>query len=471
MCSLSAASAISSLQPEVISMSNDSTPLVATRRRMVVFWLASATSFTLYLHRYAWNLIRPELQQEYGFSNTTLEGLGTAFYATYAFGSIPSGVAIDFFGPHLVLSLIILVWSLALPLHGVTGSIWGLGSVRLLFGAAQTGAYPALGQVTRTWFPRSGRTKVQGWIASFFGRGGGAFSSVLMGTLLMGWCGLSWRMALVVMSVPGVIFALLFLLLFRNSPEEDTRVNDAERELIRGDDPIRSSQRGVISAKVALQNFSLRVMVVQQFLNAGADVVYTLVMGSFFVSLGVAEMKDLGWLVSLPLIGGACGGIVGGILNDAFIPRIGSRWGRSLVGFCGKSLAAISLFIAILQPSPERVAIGLFFVKFFTDWTQPTVWGTATDIGGRFSATVFSMINTAGNVGALLMPLVFGPLLDYFSETKMVAGELQTITDFTPMFIVVGMFYIGAGFCWLLVDCTQSVDVAVDEQQPDQARS
>ncbi|MCA9109503.1 MAG: MFS transporter, partial [Planctomycetaceae bacterium] len=105
---------------------------VPTRRREVVFWLASATSFLLYLHRYTWNLIRPQLQEEYGFSNTTLEALGTSFYATYAFGSVPSGVVIDLFGAHLVLVVIVLVWSLALPLHGVTGNIYGIGAVRLV---------------------------------------------------------------------------------------------------------------------------------------------------------------------------------------------------------------------------------------------------------------------------------------------------------------------------------------------------
>ncbi len=430
-----------------------------SRRRVIVFWLASATSFLLYLHRYTWNLIRPELQAEYGFSNTTLEGLGTAFYATYAFGSIPSGVVIDLFGPHLVLVVIVLAWSLALPLHGLTGNVYGLGAVRLLFGAAQTGTYPALGQVTRTWFPRSSRTKVQGWVASFCGRGGGAMASVLMGTVLMGTYGLSWREALIVLAAPGVVFALVFLALFRNSPEEDPHANEAERELIRGDERSGLEQRGVISTRQVLQNSSMRVMVVQQFMNAGADIVYTLVMGSFFLSLGVADMKSLGWLVSLPLIGGAFGGIAGGALNDWLIPRVGSRWGRSLVGVSGKGLAAICLWGAISQPSPERVAVGLMFVKFFTDWTQPTGWGTCTDIGGRFAATVFSIMNMAGNVGGLIMPLIFGPLLDYFTTQTVVNGEVLAQTNFTPLFMVVGVLYVASGICWLFVDCTQSVDV------------
>lgn len=432
--------------------------VIATRRRMVVFWLSAAASFFLYLHRYTWNVIRPEIQKEFDFSNTTLEALGTTFYATYAFGSIPSGIAADFFGPHIVLSVIILVWSLVVPLHGVTGNAWGLGCVRLIFGAAQTGAYPAIGQVTRSWFPRSKRTRVQGWIASFFGRSGGAMSSLVMATLLMGYLGLSWRTALVIMALPGVFFAAIFYRLFRNTPEDDPLANAAESELIREGEAPRTPGRAILPTRVALKNFSLRVMIVQGFLTAGADVVYTLTMGSFFVSLGVHDMKDLGWMVSLPLIGGGLGGITGGFLNDASIARIGNRWGRPVVGAVGKVLAAVFLFLAIDQPTPERVAVGLFFVKFFADWAQPTVWGTTTDLGGRFSATVMGIINMAGNVGALLMPLVFGPLLDYFATETVVNGETIRTTNFTPMFVVVGGFYAAAAVCWLLVDCRQGLD-------------
>jgi sugar phosphate permease len=279
-----------------------------------------------------------------------------------------------------------------------------------------------------------------------------------MGTLLMGVLDLSWRAALVVMAVPGVLFALLFYGVFRNTPEEDPLANEPERELIRGDERSAGERRGVISTRRVLANGSIRVLVVKQFMNAGADVVYTLLMGSYFLSLGVADMKDLGWLVSLPLIGGALGGVMGGMLNDRLVLRLGSRWGRSFVGVAGQFLAAAALWAALVQPTPERVAIGLFFVKFFTDWTQPTVWGTCTDIGGRFSATVFSIVNMAGNVGALLMPLVYGPLLDYFSTKQTIRGEVQIVTDFTPMFVLVGALYIGAGICWLLIDCTQRVD-------------
>lgn len=434
-----------------------------TRRRWIVFVLACTTSFLLYLHRYTWNLIRPELQSEYGFSNTQLEAIGTSFYFTYGIGQVPSGIVADLFGPHVFLAVIILAWSLVIPIQAATGNVSALMAARLLFGAAQAGAYPALGQVTRTWFPLRSRTTVQGWVASFCGRGGGAMSSVLMGTLLMGWCGLSWRWSLVVMAAPGVLFALIFLAMYRNRPDEDPLVNDAELELIRDGEVVSTAKRRVLPFRQALRHRPLRWLLLVQLLTAGADIPYTLLMGSYLVSLGVTDKVELGWMVSLPLWGGALGGIAGGMLNDRLIRGTGSRrWGRSLVGFCGKMLAASVLLASVQLPTATAVAAGLFFVKFFSDWTQPTVWGTSTDIGRDYAATVFSIVNTAGTLGALVVPLIVGPLLDYFSFEQVLDGQRRLVTNFMPMFVLIGVMYATTGLSWLLIDCTRPIEDGAD---------
>ena len=55
--------------------------------RWIVFALACATSFLLYLHRYSWNIIGPQLQEESSFTNTQTAFLFSLFYYTYATGT------------------------------------------------------------------------------------------------------------------------------------------------------------------------------------------------------------------------------------------------------------------------------------------------------------------------------------------------------------------------------------------------
>ncbi|MBM84107.1 MAG: hypothetical protein CMJ78_26435, partial [Planctomycetaceae bacterium] len=204
-----------------------------TRVRWIIFMCACMTSWFLYLHRYSWLIVGPALQQEYGFDETELSFIYTAFNITYGIGQIPSGIVCDLMGPHIFVGILIAVWSLSLPLIGIGGNKLGLAASRLLFGLGQSGAYPSLTKVTQLWFPKSKRTIVQGWVATFFGRGGGAMSPIIMATILMGYFGLGWRASLGILSACGFIFAVLFLILVRNSPDVDSRVNDAERSLIR----------------------------------------------------------------------------------------------------------------------------------------------------------------------------------------------------------------------------------------------
>ncbi len=429
-----------------------------TKRRWVVFWLAAGTSFMLYLHRYTWVMVRPELKAEYDFSETQLEGLYTLFNVTYALGQIPGGIVCDYFGPHMFLGIIIALWSLAVPLVGLTGSMNGLGASRLAFGAAQAGCYPSLAKVTRLWFPLKGRTSLQGLIASFFGRSGGAMSTVVFGVMLG--VGLSWRSSLFILSALGLGFAFLFYKVCRNRPEEDPNVNQAEIDLIRTGEPLSHDGPRVLPFWRAIRNRSLLVFIVQQYMNAGADYVYSAIMASYFIEArGVTDKIVLGLLASVPLWGGALGGIAGGFINDGLIAWTGNRrLSRSTVGFSGKAIACVCLYFSITHADPMIGACLLFATKFFSDWSQPTVWGTSTDMGGRYSATVFSIINSSGSAGGVVTPLLGGFLLDRYATQHIVGEEVTKIVHYEPVFIMVGIMYLASAVCWLFINCTNSLD-------------
>jgi MFS transporter, ACS family, glucarate transporter len=301
---------------------------------------------------------------------------------------------------------------------------------------------------------------VQGWIASGFGRGGGAMASIVMGTLLMGYYGLSWQAALVVLSVVGVLFAIAFLILFRNSPQQDPRVNEAERALIAVGTPADPLQRKVLPFRIALANRSFLMLLTQGVLHSGADVVFVLILGSYLHSLGTGNSGylGLGVLVSLPLWGGAAGGICGGFINDWAIHRFGSRrWGRSLVAFTGLGIGGAVVLLSVASRDPVKVALGLMLARFFSDWAQPTVWGAATDLGAQYSATVFGFGNMLGNLGAFSFPFVIGPLLDYYSTQSVVDGVTVRQTDFAIAFAICGLMMLAAATCWLLIDCSKPI--------------
>ncbi|WP_435005539.1 MFS transporter [Tundrisphaera lichenicola] len=429
--------------------------------RWRVFGLACGASFLLYLHRYTWNLVGPKVQEDFGFSNTQAGVLFSLFYYTYAAGQIPSGILIDRSGPHRFLSLIIVAWSAAIASIGQASNLAILAGLRLLFGAAQAGCYPALAQVTRTWFPAASRTGYQGWIATTSGRAGGALSPIILGSLLMGYFGLSWQTAVGLLGAIGIVYGVIFWALFRNTPSGHPGVNQAECDLISEGSatPDHSTLRAVLPAGRAWRSRSLRFFVVQQFLDAGSDVAFVSLIGTYFLQARGFDIARTGWLASLPLWGGALGGIAGGWINDRLIARTGRRrWSRSGVGFVGKVIGCVMLGLVARQETGVAAGLVLMAAKFFSDWSQPTVWGTCTDLGGRFSATVFAIINTAGTFGGVVMPVVFGLVLDACTTRTGSPNPAVATVDWGPLFLLLAAMYLGSGLCWLMIDCTRSLD-------------
>ncbi len=280
-----------------------------TTIRWRVFALACATSFLLYLHRYTWNIVGPEIQERFDLTNTQAQFLFSLFYYTYAACQIPSGVVIDRYGPHRFLSAIMLSWSVALAALGMTSWIVMLGVWRLIFGAAQAGCYPALTKVTRSWFPEARRTAVQGWIATASGRSGGAMAPILLGTVLMSWLGMTWYHALLVLGAAGVACSLGFWLTFRDTPAEHPGVNDSERALIESGATVEQkvSTRSALPAGRAVRSVSLRFFVVQQFLDAGSDVVFVSLIGHVFPEVAGARHRPDGLADESAVMGGSPG--------------------------------------------------------------------------------------------------------------------------------------------------------------------
>jgi sugar phosphate permease len=413
-----------------------------TRVRWLIFVLACAASWLLYLHRYAWGIIKPAFRVENpGFDDVDIGWLDSAFLATYAFGQIPGGLAGDRFGPRIMLSGLALVWSLAAVGVAWTGGFWRLIGARAVFGLAQAGVYPVLNKMTRTWFPLATRTSVQG-VVTAMGRIGGAFAPVIIATLLMGVFGLSWQTALFVLSVPGVILAVAFWLAVRDTPRDHPWTNAAEAHLLDdGARPVAPGERPALQLTGA-SLFSLAMMLLYIFVSTFQDQFYVYWLPSFLQEGRGFDDEMMGLFAPLPLLGGAVGGIIGGVLNDLLIRRFGNRrWARSGVAFTGKFVAA-GLVVLSIQIADGRLTIMvLVAARVFSDWSLPTQWAAVTDMGGRAAATVFGVVNTVGALGGF----VAGPVFGYLKQQYGWDGQLYGVA----------VLCVVAAVTWLFLDCTR----------------
>lgn len=432
-----------------------------TNVRWVVFGLACGTSWILYLHRYTFALIKPELKEQFGWTKTELGLLDSAFFLAYTLFQIPCGILADALGVRYFLTAMILLWSAALALNAAAPNLAWMRGARAAFGVGQAGAYAVLSRITRFWFPASVRTAVQGWVGIFFGRIGGASSNLLFASFLIGTLHLSWQTSLYLFAAGGLALALLFLMLFRDSPRQHPLVNDAEVRLIEGTESAGPARRLTVSAMLGRTSprslLNLLALSLQSFLSTVADNLYVSWIPLFLSEVHDLKAVQMGLFSTLPLLGGACGGPAGGYLNDYLIRRTGNpRRARTVVGLFGKSMAAGLLLADLLlyYRQPYSFCAMLFLVKFFGDWSQASTWGTVTDVGGRATATVFACINTVGGVGSVLAPVLFGWLAQH--------------QGWPSVFVVVAVVYALCAASWLLIDCTIPVlaEQSADDTPP-----
>lgn len=428
-------------------------PAPPTRVRLLILALACGISFVLYLHRYTWGFVKPKAAAEFGWDPVTLGWLDSLFTVTYGAAQIPSGMLCDWFGAHLLLGSSILLWSVALAGVAVANGLMSMVAARLTFGAAQAGCYPVLNKASKSWFPLSMRTTAQGWIATFFGRIGGAMSFFLFGTVMLGWWGLPWRVAIGLFSVMGILCGVFFILLFRNTPQEHPWVNAAEARLIAGDQPAVPATRSRLRWGQLLGSVSVWFLLLRAFASNMADVVYVYWVPTYLLDEKQLDHSVAGWLSALPLIGGAVGGAFSGALQSRLIRRTGNRrLARSGLGLSGKLMAAVLVLLSLTFVSPLAVMAALMVVKFFSDWEQPAEWGTISDIAGANAATVFGCVNMIGSFGGV----VAGPLIGWILKTYSGGAVIDT-AGWTALFVVMALEYTVAALSWLFIDCRRTL--------------
>lgn len=416
---------------------------ITTNVRWLVFSLACLTSWFLYLHRYTWGLIKKDIQDEFGFSKTEMGWLDSCFSVTYAAGQVPTGLLGDLFGPAMILVIIVIGWSLCLGGMALGNGFGSFAAIRLGFGATQAGAYPNLGKVSKSWFPSPIRTTLQGMVASFAGRFGGASAQFLVPVVLMGALALSWRQVVVVLAIGGFGLALLLRFFLRNTPQQHPWANEAEEELLREEGESKAEDTRSQFTRNRWAWISFAGLLLHIFTSAFADQIYVNWVPTFLEEDKGLKKAEMGIFAMLPLIGGAVGGMFAGWLNDKLRKRISLGWSRRIVGMTGKLVAGGLVVFSLTFQDGRMMMVVIAFAKFFTDWSQPTVWGAVTDIAGRETGRVFGMVNMAGSMAGF----VAGPTL----------GSIIQHAGWDALFGTIAAIYFVSGIVWLMINTERPI--------------
>jgi MFS family permease len=475
----------------------------ATFVRYGVLAFAASLSMITYLDRASFGNAQGDILKALHFSDISqLTFALSAFNLAYALFEVPTGWLGDVFGPRKTLIRIVLWWSLFVALTGMAGivlfefplpglslfgrSIWppftfafvglsGLIVVRFMFGIGEAGAYPNITRALHNWFPPQERGFTQGtvWMC---GRLMGGLTPIIW-MVLVEWGLVSWRAGFWCFGGIGVAWCIAFALWFRNRPEEKPDVNAAELHLIRagvGHEADRAHAR--VPWLRLLRSPTLWALCFMYFCMSYGWYFNLSYLPAYLEQQHGVDPKD--WLGSLykggPLIFGALGCIVGGVLTDRFIRRTGNRlWGRRIFGMVGHGLCVPLYLACLVAPSAFTFALAIALTGFFNDLAMGSCWAACQDVGKRHAAIVAGCMNTVGNLGGFVATLLTGLILGWAKTGYLnshginldaldKAGQLAVLKvallpGYNLNFVIYAVIYGIAVLLWLGIDATKPV--------------
>ena len=421
-------------------------------QRFILVSFTFLISVLMYVDRACIGAAKGSVSKEFGLSNIQWAWVMAAFTLGYALLQTPSGILADKKGARVVMSGIITVWSFLTALTGAAWSFFSMIVIRFLFGAGEAGAFPTLSKVVYKWFPVNERGIVQGINFSGSRIGGAVAYPIVVALIAL----LGWRGSFFIFGAAGLVFALVWWLYFRNTPEESRFVSQEETEYIienrQKDGPVNST------ALTFIQTLKSKNMLLAMVQYIGSNFTFYFTLTWMFPYLTEA-MQSTGTAASFwamaPLIGGAIGNWVSGILVDKIYKSGNLKLSRSLPAIIGFALAAVGVILMTNAQTDINKVLFLTLAIFGADMTLSPSWAFCIDIGKENAGAVSGTMNMAGNLGAFTSILAFGYLAD---------GLIQSGVD--PKLALAGndmFFYICAGLsvvsivAWLLMNPNKSI--------------
>ncbi len=378
-------------------------------RRVFVLLGTFTLSLLLYVDRACISTAKDHISSDLHFSATDFGWIMAIFTLGYALFQTTSGIISDNKGVRLMITAIVTIWSTLTALTGLAWNYTSMLVIRFLFGAGEAGAFPSMARVTFNWFPTKERGIVQG--INFSGsRLGAAFAMPLVAYLIHRF---GWRLTFVIFGAFGFIFAGFWYWIYRNKPEFVKNMHEGEKQYIIANrqQPTAATPQALPMATVLKSANVWYAMI--QYIASNFTFYFTLAwMYPYLKEKYMLGGIETGFFAMVPLVAGACGNWVSGLMVDAIYKRGNWRLSRRIPAITGFALAALGmLLMASSDTSATRSIVYLSIAVFGADMTLSPSWAFCIDIGKNHSGLVSGTMNMAGNLGAFVTIIAFPYLL------------------------------------------------------------
>ena len=166
----------------------------------------------------------------------------------------------------------------------------------------------------------------------------------------------------------------------------------------------------------------------------------------YFTWLPTYLIRELGFSVlaggllsALPFALAGLADLAGGRLTDYLARVKGLRVARCGLGFASFLTCAALVLLSTFAPQPLAKAVLLALALASADFALGACWAVCLDVGAAHAGVVTGFMNTFGNLGGLIGPMVVGIAVDRWHS-------------WTFPFYVTAFVYAMGALAWLLID-------------------
>ncbi len=333
------------------------------------------------------------------------------FFIGYLVLEIPGALIAERWSARRWIARIMISWGILTVLMAFIRTSRDFYVVRFLVGAAEAGFFPAVIVYISHWFRAADRAKS---VASFYAASPLSYviGSPLAGLLLgISWWGLrGWRWLFILEGIPAVVFGVVTLFYLTDWPRQANWLTDDERNWISN---VLNQEN---QAKQKIRSYTIWQALVQRDVILLTCCYFCATTGGYGIAFwlptilkrlsGQSDIR-VSLFAALPYLAGFVLQQVNGWHSDREQER---RWHAGLAIF----LCGISLLLAVAFGSSNMTAAvilftvvgGCYFSFHPCFWAVPTAFLTESA-----AAASIGLINSLGNLGGFVGPLVMGYLV------------------------------------------------------------
>ncbi|MDN7493796.1 MFS transporter [Burkholderia gladioli] len=357
-----------------------------------------------------------QLQGDLGLSDTAY-GLGASLFVIgYVLFEVPSNMLLYRVGARRWIARIMISWGIATAAMVFVHTEWQFYGLRFVIGAMEAGFAPGVLYYLTLWFPPSHRGRITSllFLASAFSGLVGAPAAGLVLGHLNGALGIpGWHWLFLLGGVPCVLLGVLVMVQLKDRIEDASWLSGNEKAWLAGQIAQQSRHpQGGHSLLGALRTPGFLMLGLVYFLIQIASYGLNFWAPHLIRTAGTQNPTLIGLLTSVPYIAGAIAMVTVGRLSDASGER--RKYVVALL-----LMASVGFFAAgYFDRQTTLLLVALAVIGAGVVASIPAFWALPPKlVTGAGAAGGIAVINTLGQLGGIVSPVMVGRVRDLTGST------------------------------------------------------